>query len=154
MNEPVPAPEGPGPAGLLLSRDLIFTSKVTGTARMLGHQVLTAGNSALAQAMIAQWKPRAVFVDLAAGDLVKPEALLAYRTAASGPRDGLHVALRLARRHRLPRRRLRRGLRPGLAPRSKFSAELPDLIRRFLGCRMNPADSSGAHRTGSLADRG
>ena len=30
----------------LASRDLIFTSKVTGTARELGYRVLVAGNSA------------------------------------------------------------------------------------------------------------
>ena len=130
MNEPVPAPEGPGPAGLLLSRDLIFTSKVTGTARMLGRQVLTAGNAALAQAMIEQWKPRAVFVDLAAGDLVKPEALVAYRTVA-GPETafiafGSHVdTASLAAAEAA-------GCDPVL-PRSRFSAELPELIRRFLG---------------------
>lgn len=130
MSEPVPAPEGSGPAGLLLSRDLIFTSKVTGTARMLGHQVLTAGNSALVLAMIEQWHPRAVFVDLAAGDLVKPEALLAYK-AAAGPATafiafGSHVdaeALAAA---------AAAGCDP-VMPRSRFAAELPDLIRRFLG---------------------
>lgn len=130
MSEPVPAPEGSGPAGLLLSRDLIFTSKVTGTARMLGRQVLTAGNAALAQAMIGQWKPRAVFVDLAAGDLVTPEAILAYR-AVAGPETafvafGSHVdAAGLAAASAA-------GCDPVL-PRSKFSAELPELIRRFLG---------------------
>jgi DNA-binding NarL/FixJ family response regulator len=130
MAEPVPAPEGPGPAGLLLSRDLIFTSKVTGTARLLGRQVLTAGNASLARAMIAQWKPRAVFVDLAAGDLVTPEALLAYR-ASAGPGTafvafGSHVdAAGLADAAAA-------GCDPVL-PRSRFSAELPELIRRFLG---------------------
>jgi DNA-binding NarL/FixJ family response regulator len=130
MSEPVPAPEGPGPAGLLLSRDLIFTSKVTGTARMLGRQVLTAGNASLALAMIEQWKPRAVFVDLAAGDLVKTEAILAYR-AMAGPGTafvafGSHVdtaGLAAA---------ADAGCDP-VMPRSKFSAELPELIRRYLG---------------------
>jgi hypothetical protein len=123
MNEPVPA-------GLLLSRDLIFTSKVTGTARMLGHQVLTAGNVALAEAMIAQWHPRAVFVDLAAGDLVKPEALIAYRAIAGESTAfvafGSHVDVAgLAAASAA-------GCDP-VMPRSKFSAELPDLIRKFLG---------------------
>jgi DNA-binding NarL/FixJ family response regulator len=130
MNEPVPAPEGQGPAGLLLSRDLIFTSKVTGTARMLGFQVLTAGNAALAQAMIEQWHPKAVFVDLAAGDLVRPEALIAYRTVA-GPGTafvafGSHVdtaAMAAA---------ADAGCDP-VMPRSKFSAELPELVKRYLG---------------------
>ena len=48
----------------------------------MGGQVLTAGNAALASAMIEQWRPRVVFVDLAAGDLVSPAALLAYRMIA------------------------------------------------------------------------
>jgi CheY-like chemotaxis protein len=127
---PVPGPEGGGPAGLLLSRDLIFTTKITGTARELGYRVMTAGNAALAAAMIGQWRPRAVFVDLAAGDLVSAPALVAYQKAA-GPgvpfvAFGSHVdtaALAAARSA---------GCDPVL-PRSKFSAELPELIRRYLG---------------------
>ena len=90
---------------------------------MLGRQVLTAGNAALAQAMInQQWNPRAVFVDLAAGDLVKPEALVAYR-AVAGPETafiafGSHVdTASLAAAEAA-------GCDPVL-PRSKFSAELP-----------------------------
>jgi hypothetical protein len=123
-----PDPAG-GPTGLLLSRDLIFTSKVAGTARALGRQVLTAGNAALALAMVEQWRPRAVFVDLAAGELVAPAAILALRQAA-GPEVtflafGSHVdtdALAAA---------AGAGCDPVL-PRSKFSAELPELIRRYL----------------------
>ena len=72
------------PTGILLSRDLIFTSKVTGTARELGQRVLVAGNPALALTMIGQWRPKVVFVDLAAGDLVAAPALMAYQKA-TGP---------------------------------------------------------------------
>jgi CheY-like chemotaxis protein len=125
---PVPAPEGSEPAGLLLSRDLIFTSKITGTARELGHRVMVAGNSALALAMIEQWRPKVVFVDLAAGDLVSTPALIAYQKAAAPGTPfvafGSHVdtdALTAARDA---------GCDPVL-PRSKFSSELPDLIRRY-----------------------
>lgn len=127
MTEPVPTPDGP--AGLLLSRDLFFTSKVTGTARELGHRVMVAGNAALASAMIEQWHPRVVFVDLAAGELVSPAALLAYQKLAPGTpfvAFGSHVdtaALAAARAA---------GCDPVL-PRSRFSAELPDLIRHHLG---------------------
>jgi CheY-like chemotaxis protein len=128
MNEPVKGPEGSEPAGLLLSRDLIFTSKVTGTARALGHRVLVAGNGALATAMIEQWHPKVVFVDLAAGDLVNTPALVAYQKAAAEGTPfvafGSHVdtdALAAARAA---------GCDPVL-PRSKFSAELPELIRRY-----------------------
>jgi hypothetical protein len=114
---------------LLLSRDLIFTSKVTGTARELGHRVMTAGNVALATAMMEQWRPRVVFVDLSAGDLVKPEALLLYQKLAPGTpfvAFGSHVdtgSLDAA---------AAAGCDPVL-PRSRFSAELPDLIARYLG---------------------
>jgi CheY-like chemotaxis protein len=124
---PVPAPEGAEPAGLLLSRDLIFTTKVTGTARELGHRVLVAGNTALAQAMIEQWRPRVVFVDLSAGDLVSIPALLAYRSLA-GPDTpfvafGSHVDTKALADARSA------GCDPVLA-RSQFTAELPALIRR------------------------
>jgi DNA-binding NarL/FixJ family response regulator len=137
MSDTVPASGLSIPSGLLLSRDLIFTSKVTGTARLLGRQVLTAGNSALARSMIEQHKPRAVFVDLAAGDLVRPEAIVAYRQVA-GPDTafvafGSHVdtaGLAAA---------AEAGCDP-VMPRSKFTAELPELIRRFLGAD-EPASS-------------
>ncbi len=124
----IPGPESQEPAGLLLSRDLIFTSKVTGTARELGRRVMVAGNQALALAMIEQWRPRVVFVDLAAGDLVAAPALLAYQTAAPPGTPflafGSHVdtaALDAARAA---------GCDP-VMPRSKFSAELPALIGRY-----------------------
>jgi CheY-like chemotaxis protein len=113
---------------LLLSRDLIFTSKITGTARELGHRVLSAGNPALAASMIDRWKPKVVFVDLTAGDLVSVPALIAYRKTA-GPETpfvafGPHVdtaALDAARAA---------GCDPVLT-RSKFTAELPGLIRHY-----------------------
>ncbi len=123
----VPIPDGP--AGLLLSRDLIFTSKITGTARALGCQVMTAGNVALATTMMQQWKPRVVFVDLSAGELVSPSALIAYRALIPGTpflAFGSHVdseALASA---------AAAGCDPVL-PRSRFSAELPALIAQYLG---------------------
>jgi hypothetical protein len=128
MSEPVPKPEGP--AGLLLSRDLFFTSKVTGTARELGHQVMVAGNVALASAMIADWHPKVVFVDLSAGELVSTPALIAFQKLA-GPETpfvafGSHVdtaSLDAAKDA---------GCNP-VMPRSQFSSQLPDLIRRYLG---------------------
>lgn len=128
MAEPVPAPSGP--AGLLLSRDLIFTVKVTGTARELRHQILTAGNVALATSMIEQWQPRVVILDLAAGDLVSPAAILAYRQIAPPGTPfvafGSHVET-----DRLDAARAA-GCDPVLA-RSQFTAQLPELIRRYLG---------------------
>jgi hypothetical protein len=128
MSEPVPTPDGP--AGLLLSRDLLFTSKITGTARQLGQQVMVAGNVALASAMIEQWHPKVVFVDLAAGELVATPALVAFQKLA-GPGTpfvafGSHVdtaSLAAARSA---------GCDP-VMPRSQFTSQLPDLIRHYLG---------------------
>jgi DNA-binding NarL/FixJ family response regulator len=127
MSDTNPPPDGP--TGLLLSRDLIFTSKVTGTARALGRRVMVAGSPSLAAQMIEQWRPRVVFVDLAAGDLASPAALLALAKTAPGTpfvAFGSHVdtaSLAAA---------AAAGCDPVL-PRSRFTAELPDLIRRYLG---------------------
>ena len=118
------------PTGILLSRDLIFSTKVTGTAGALGRRVLVAGAVPLAATMIEQWKPRVVFVDLAAGDLVQPAALLAFQRIA-GPTTpfvafGSHVdtaALDAARAAGCA----------AVLPRSRFSAELPALIGRYMG---------------------
>jgi DNA-binding NarL/FixJ family response regulator len=129
VTTPESSPIPDGPSGLLLSRDLIFTSKVTGTARELGHRVMTAGNVALASSMLEQWKPVVVFVDLSAGELVSPVALLSYQKVAPGTpfvAFGSHVdtaSLAAA---------AAAGCDPVL-PRSRFTAELPALIRRYLG---------------------
>ncbi len=124
---PVP---GSGPTGVLLSRDLIFTSKITGTARALGARVLVAGDPALAREMIARWRPAVILADLAAGDLVAPPVLMALRQEAEEGTAfvafGSHVdtqALAAARAAGCDE----------VMPRSRFSAELPALIRRYLG---------------------
>lgn len=114
--------------GLLLSRDLIFTSKVCGTARELGKRILTAGNVALATSMLDQWRPRVVFVDLAAGELVSLPALQVYkRLLPDTPfvAFGAHVDTE----------GLAQAAAAGCDPvltRSRFVNELPELIQRFL----------------------
>jgi DNA-binding NarL/FixJ family response regulator len=124
-SEPIPA----GPAALLLSHDLIFTSKITGTARELGHRVMVAGNDPLARSMLEQWRPRVVFVDLANDRFSAPEVIVAYRTIVPDSRFiafGSHVDTKLLSTARDA------GCDP-VMPRSKFTAELPDLIRQYLG---------------------
>ncbi len=130
MSEAPNVPEPEGPAGLLLSRDLIFTSKITGTATALGHRVVVAGNAALASAILAKWTPTVVFVDLGAGDLVAPAALVQYRESA-GPGTpfvafGSHVDVRALAEA------AEAGCDP-VMPRSRFTVELPALIRRYFG---------------------
>ena len=124
----VPTPDGP--AGLLLSRDLIFTSKVTGTAGALGHRVVVAGNVALASAILAKWSPVVVFIDLAAGDLVSPSSIREYREIARAGTPflafGSHVDTQALADAAAS------GCDP-VMPRSRFTNELPALIRRYFG---------------------
>jgi hypothetical protein len=124
----VPTPDGP--AGLLLSRDLIFSSKVTGTAGALGHRVIVAGNVALVSAMLAKWSPVVVFVDLASGDLVSPASIATYRGIA--PPGTPFVAFGSHVDTKALADALAAGCDP-VMPRSRFTTELPALIRRYFG---------------------
>jgi len=119
---------GSGAIGLLLSRDLIFTSKIKGTAAELGYSMMVVGTDLQAHSMIETYRPSVVLVDLNAGNLVAPAALISYQKLA-GPDTwfiafGSHVdaeGLRAARDA---------GCHVVL-PRSRFAAELPALLRRY-----------------------
>ena len=132
-----PAPAGSEPMGLLLSRDLIFISKIKGTAAELGYPMMVAGAESKAKSMIEGYMPRVVLVDLTAGELVASAALVAYQ-AIAGPNTwfvafGSHVdvnalaAARAAGCH-------------DVLPRSRFTAELPELMRRYFSV---PAAQNG-----------
>jgi hypothetical protein len=64
---------------VLLSRDLIFATKIRETAAELGYNVLQAQTEATARSLIEARQPQVVFVDLTAGDAVAPTALRTYR---------------------------------------------------------------------------
>jgi CheY-like chemotaxis protein len=135
VNVPEPELQIPDtPGGLLLSRDLIFTTKMITTARGLGLRVVVVDDPATAAGLIERWRPRAVFFDLASRDLAKPEALAAYkRLAPETPflAFGSHVdtaALAAAKDA---------GCEVVL-PRSRFTSELPALIQRYLGPSAGP----------------
>jgi len=122
---PEPAP----PVGLLLSDDLIFTSRVAGTARELGLLVKVARSADALEALARQQPPRCVLVDLAnpglaIADLVRKlhDAWPAARVVAYGP----HVdaaELRAAREA---------GCDPVL-PRSAFVEQLPEQLPYWFG---------------------
>jgi len=125
---PRSVPTSSGPAGLLLSRDLIFVSKIKGTATELGYPLMVADGNLQAKAMIEAHRPRVVLIDLAAGELAAPAALVAYRQL-TGPNAwfvafGAHIdanaliAAKAAGCH-------------VVVPRSRFAAELPALLRRY-----------------------
>lgn len=113
--------------GLLISRDLFFTSKVTGTAQQLGLVVDVVPDCAAAIPRVTDGTVGCVFVDLghpvaglaeliAAAPVAKRPAVLAF---------GSHVATAV----------LEAAKEAGcdeVLPRSRFSAELPDLLKRYL----------------------
>jgi DNA-binding NarL/FixJ family response regulator len=115
--------------GLLVSNDLMFTSKVTGTARALGLRVLVAGTKDEAVALLACESPRVLIVDLAGGVAATQDALLAYRGALAPG------AAMLAFGSHVDKAALAAAVDAGcdeVMPRSKFSMELPRLLVRYL----------------------
>ena len=117
------------PVGLLLSDDMIFTSRITGTARALGITVKTARSSEVLLAMAPQHRPALILVDLSNPGLQLPELLQALRTSSSSmPRMvayGSHVDAAVLRAAR------EAGCDPVL-PRSKFVEELPRALPEWM----------------------
>ena len=118
MPDVIPDP----PAGLLLSDDLIFTSRVTGTARALGLVVKPARSAEALVELAQQHAPRCVLVDLANPGLVLGDLLRRLGEVCPTPPRvvayGAHVDTATLRAARAA------GCDPVL-PRSKFVEELP-----------------------------
>jgi hypothetical protein len=117
---------GHTPTGIVVGRDLMFTAKVTGTASELGYRMRVAGDVGTARALIQELRPRLILVDLAAGELAAPQALADYRQLA-GPSAWLVAVGPHVDAERLAQARAA-GCQLAL-PRSKFSADLPALLR-------------------------
>jgi CheY-like chemotaxis protein len=118
-----------GRVGLLLCDDMMFISRVTGTARALGLTVKPAGSMEALKTSLGQQTPSCVLVDLAHPELKLAEFLEVLRTTCNPmPRVvayGSHVdtaTLRAAREA---------GCDPVL-PRSKFVEELPHALPQWL----------------------
>jgi CheY-like chemotaxis protein len=126
MTEPVQAA---GPLGLLLCDDMMFTSRITGTAKALGLPIKAARSVEVLKTWLQQQTPSCVLVDLAHPELRLSELLETVRaTCKPMPRlvaYGSHVdtaTLRAAREA---------GCDPVL-PRSKFVEELPQALPQWL----------------------
>jgi DNA-binding NarL/FixJ family response regulator len=126
---PEPA-EDPAPLGLLLSDDLLFTSRITGTAHALGLEVKAARSAEAVIALARQRRPSAILIDLGNPGLVLADLLRQLAAAWTPPPRvvayGSHVdaaTLRAAREA---------GCEPVL-PRSKFVEELPHALPEWLG---------------------
>jgi CheY-like chemotaxis protein len=115
--------------GLLLSDDLIFTSRIVGTARDLGLKMRTVRTSAELLERARQETPACVIVDLANPGLRIAELLgdlheFGARVIAYGPHVDA-VALRGAREAGCDE----------VLPRSKFVELLPDKLSEWFRSR-------------------
>jgi CheY-like chemotaxis protein len=121
------APNVPS-AALLVSRDLFFTSRVTGTADLLGIEVQVAGDAQTAAERLTDAKIGCIFIDLADTGL---DVAGFFARLPAGDRPpiiafGSHVATA----------RLQAARAAGcdlVLPRSRFSADLADLLKKYCG---------------------
>jgi DNA-binding NarL/FixJ family response regulator len=118
------------PDGLLVTRDLFFASKITGTAAELGFRVAVEGDAAQASLKAADPACRCLILDLTTPGLRVSDVLVALpatgrpRVIAFGP----HVQTAL----------LNEAHEAGcdeVLPRSKFTATLVDILTRTFGAK-------------------
>jgi CheY-like chemotaxis protein len=119
----------PKASGLLLCDDLIFTSRVTGTARDLGYTFKTARSTAALNQLLETDRPVCIILDLANPDLVIADFMSCVRQlGAPIPRVvayGSHVdtaILKAARAARCDK----------VLTRSQFVEELPVHLREWM----------------------
>ena len=125
--------------GILLSRDLIFTTKVQGTARSLGYNITVVGDVSKARVEIESSRPRLVLIDLTSGDLCAPSAMSEYVTLA-GPQTwlvafGPHVESEALARAKAVGCQV-------VLPRSKFAGDLPRLLQFYFSRLPEAADKT------------
>jgi DNA-binding NarL/FixJ family response regulator len=115
--------------GLLLSDDLIFTSRVTGTARAIGAEIRVARDWAGLLVLARERTPDGVIVDLSNPGLNIAEFVAALKALDPPPRVvayGSHVDTATLRAARDAGCDL-------VMPRSQFVEELPAALPQWLG---------------------
>jgi CheY-like chemotaxis protein len=122
-------PQSDEPSGVVLCDDMIFTSRVTGTARDLGLTVRPARSVEALQKLVQQQCPPCVIVDLANPGL-DITGLIAFLRQSCSPMPrvvafGSHVDSATLRRAR------EAGCDPVL-PRSKFVEDLPHALMEWM----------------------
>lgn len=112
--------------GLLISPDLFFTSKVTGTAQALGLRVDSVDDIATATSRLQAGGIGCVLLDLAAPRVSVAEFLAAMPESAQVPiiAFGSHVNVELLESAR--------SAGAEVMPRSQFSATLPEILSQHL----------------------
>lgn len=112
--------------GLLITPDLFFTSKVTGTAQVLGLRVEAVDDIATAITRLPAGDIGCVLLDLAAPRVSVADLLAAMPDSARVPiiAVGSHVNVELLESAR--------AAGAEVMPRSQFSATLPDILKQHL----------------------
>lgn len=115
------------PIALLLCQDLFFTSKIAGTAGGLGFRVEVEGNRERGLTKLGSGDYCCVILDLGWKGIAVTDVIANLPTNSPPPviAFGAHVETD----------RLREAQAAGCAevlPRSRFSAELPDLLTRYI----------------------
>jgi CheY-like chemotaxis protein len=121
--------ESAAPSGLLLSDELLFTSRITGTARSLGLVVQPVRTSAQLEEKARQQPPSCVILDLANPTLKVAELLRTLR--ASGPQPPYVVAYG----SHVDTATLQAARNAGcdlVLPRSKFVDDLPSELPQWM----------------------
>jgi CheY-like chemotaxis protein len=111
-----------------LTTNLLFSTMVTGTASAVGQEVAVAGDVAEAVDLCRARPPACVIIDLGMAEIEIATAVARLREVAGAVpiiAFGSHV----------DKRRLDEARAAGcveVLPRSKFSSDLPALLRRYL----------------------
>lgn len=117
-----------GSRGLLLTDDLIFSTKVTGTADAVGCRVTVTDDVERAAELCRAEPPRCILLDLSVPGLEIDAVVQRLRAASAG-------APVIAYGSHVDRQRLEAASRAGcheVLPRSKFSGSLVALLQRYL----------------------
>jgi CheY-like chemotaxis protein len=129
------------PLGLLLSDDMMFTSRITGTARDLGLSIKPARSVEALTALIPQSCPSCIIIDLANPGLQLSEFMNSLRSSCTPmPRVvayGSHVDTATLRAARDAGCDI-------VLPRSKFVEELPRALPQWLAGAGKAGSSSSA----------
>jgi DNA-binding NtrC family response regulator len=128
-------------ASLLVTGDLIFSTKITGTARALGIEMHVVGSGAAALERLRQLGPCCVWLDLGAASLtpVVLQEIVQLAAGRSVVAFGSHVDT-----ERLDAARVAGCTE--VMPRSRLSQELPKLLERYSKSKDASGDSNEPNR--------
>ena len=122
------------PRGLLLTPNLLFSSMVTGTAAANGKEVAIAEDLAEAEGLCRDRPIAFIIIDLS---ITEPD----IATIVARLRDAAGAVPTIAFGSHVDKARLDEARAAGcdeVMPKSRFSSELPDLLRRYSSCGGEP----------------